>query len=77
MAYGDRELKNIFRYGQHIMVIASEGSIEDWGAYAESPSSRERGNTEDAILDHGEKLTYKEAASAFLSWDEGPLVWRY
>ena len=76
MAFGDRELKKIFRYGQHIWVIASEGGAKDWAAYAESPNSRERGNTEDAIHDHGEKLLYNEAVSAFRSWDEGPLVWR-
>lgn len=76
MAFGDRELKKIYRYGQHIMVMASEGGAEDWAAYAESPDSRERGNTEDTIHHHGEKLTYKEAVSAFRSWDEGPLVWR-
>ena len=76
MAHGDRELKKIFRYGQHIMVIALEGNNNDWAAYAESSSSRERGNTEDAIQDHGEKLWYNEAVSAFPSWDEGPLRWR-
>ncbi len=76
MAFADRELKKIFRYGQHIMVIASEGDNNDWAAYAESPRSRERGNTEDAIHDHGEKLLYNEAASAFRNWDEGPLHWR-
>lgn len=76
MAYGDRELKTIFRYGQHIMVIASEGFANDWAAYAESLNSRERGNTEDAVHDHGDKLLYNEAASAFPNWAEGPLVWR-
>ncbi len=76
MAFGDRELKKIFRYGQHIMVIASEGNNNDWAAYAESSRSRDRGNTEDTILDHGEKLLYNEAASAFKNWDEGPLSWR-
>ena len=76
MASEDRELKKIFRYGQHIMVIASEGGNNDWAAYAENCRSRTRGNTEDAIHDHGEKLLYNEAASAFPNWDEGPLHWR-
>ena len=77
MAYGDRELRLIYRYGQQIWVIALEGHAKDWAAYAESHDSQERGNLEDDILDHGEKLLYNEAVSAFPSWDEGPLVWRY
>lgn len=76
MAYGDREVKKIIRYGQHIMVIASEGGNKDWAAYAENDYSRELGNSEDAIHFHGEKLLYNEAVSAFRNWDEGPLVWR-
>lgn len=76
MAFDDRELKKIFRYGQHIWVIASEGGNNDWAAYAESSRSRDRGNTDDAIHDHGEKLLYNEAISAFPNWEEGPLFWR-
>lgn len=76
MAYGNRELKTIHRYGQRIMVIASEGNAEDWAAYAENDYSREMSNPEDAIHFHGFKLSRIEAASAFPNWEEGPLVWR-
>ncbi len=76
MARGDRELKEIHRYGQIIWVLASEGGAKDWAAYAETDYSRARGNTEDAIHDHGFKLLHNEAASAFQNWEEGPLSWR-
>ncbi len=76
MAHGDREPKTIFRYGQRFRVLAQEGGNNDWTAYAETDYSRARGNTEDEIHDHGFKLSQAEAASAFPSWDEGPLVWR-
>ncbi len=76
MASGDRELKEIDRYGQMILVLASEGLAKDWAAYAETDYSRELGNTEDSIHDHGFKLLPNEAASAFPNWEEGPLTWR-
>ncbi len=76
MAHGDREAKTIFRYGQHIRVIACEGGAKDWAAYAETDYSRARGNTEDEVHHHGFKLSHAEAASAFPIWDEGPLRWR-
>ena len=76
MAAEDRELREIFRYGQKIQVVAHEGFNHDWAVYAESNESRELGNSAEVILEMGSKLSYEQGASAFPHWDEGPLNWR-
>lgn len=76
MAYGDQEQRKIFRYGQFIYVVASEGGAHDWAAYAENGYTRKLGNSWAVIKDHGNKLFEDEAASAFPGWDEGELTWR-
>lgn len=49
-------------------VVASEGQVNDWAAYFETPDKRREGNTLDAVHGYSNKLSQGDAERLFPDW---------